>query len=138
LHRPDSLPFGQSAAQLLASLAQNPHYNTLVNISLDLRLPEAKALSPIRSGHLLAIVNEALANIVRHAHASSVKIQARDLGEELQILIKDDGVGLVPDMEPGYGIRNIRDRSRLLNGEIGFSAPSGKGTTITLRLPWVD
>lgn len=123
---------------LLQQLAQDPHYNTLVNISLDIQVPDDKSLSPIRTGHVFAIINEALANIVRHAKARNVNIEVHDLGEKLQILIKDDGIGLSPDAKPGYGLRNMRDRSRLLNGELYFSEPPTKGTTITLEVPWVE
>jgi two-component system sensor histidine kinase UhpB len=124
--------------QSLRQLAEDPHYNTLVNLSLDLKLADSKTLSPLRTGHLMAILNEALANIIRHAKARNVKIQAQDLGEKLQVIIKDDGVGLSPGAQPGYGLRNMRDRSRLLNGELQFSEPSMRGTTVTIEIPWVD
>lgn len=138
LHQGETLPSGKNVAELLTGLADDPHYNTLVNISLDVQLPDSKSLSPMRSGHAMAVVNEALANIMRHARARNVRIQARDLGERLRILITDDGMGFPPDMQPGYGLRNMRDRARLLNGEITFSAAPGKGTTVTLEFPWVD
>jgi signal transduction histidine kinase len=124
--------------QSLHRLADDLHYNTLVNISLDVQLPEEKSLSPVRTGHLIAILNETLANIVRHAKARNVRVQAYDLGEKLQISIKDDGVGFSPSAQPGYGLRNMRDRSRLLNGELHFSEPSNKWTTVTVEVPWVD
>jgi two-component system sensor histidine kinase UhpB len=128
----------KTLTQMLQDLSQNPHYNTLVKISLDLKVPNEKTLSPVRARHVFAIINEAMANIVRHANARNVSIQAQDLGEQLQVIIKDDGSGIAPQAQPGYGLRNMRDRSRLLNGELTFSEPSGKGTTITLEIPWVD
>jgi signal transduction histidine kinase len=138
LHRSEVLSVDESLEQSLQKLADDPHYNTLVNITLDLNLPKEKTLSPARARHIIAIVNEAMANIVRHANARNVDIQAHDLGEKMKILIKDDGVGLTSNANPGYGLRNMRDRSRLLNGELRFSEPSSKGTTITLEIPWVD
>jgi len=138
LHHPNTLTSTESLTQLLSKLAQDPHYNTLVNISLNLKLPDNKTLSPVRTNHVHAIVNEALANIVRHANARKVNIQAHDLGERLQISIKDDGIGISPSAQSGYGLRNMRDRARLLNGELHFSEPSNKGTTVTLEIPWVD
>jgi signal transduction histidine kinase len=138
LHHSDVVAFDEPLVPLLRRLTEEPHYNTLVNISLALKLPEEKSLSRVRTGHIMAIVNEALANIVRHAHARNVSIQAHDLGERFQILIKDDGVGFASNAEAGYGLRNMRDRSRLLNGEIHFSEPSKKGTTVTLDIPWFD
>jgi signal transduction histidine kinase len=124
--------------QLLADIAENPHYNTLVNISLDLKIPAEKVLSPLRIRHLLAIINEAFANIIRHAGARNVLLKAVGLGDTLQITIKDDGTGFSPTAGSGYGLRNMRDRARLLNGELQFSEPSNKGTTVTLEIPWED
>jgi signal transduction histidine kinase len=138
LHHSNISTSAASLTQFLSGLTENPHYNTLVNISLDLKLPEEKALSAVRAVHVFAIVNEMLSNVVRHANARNVQVQARDLGERLQIFIKDDGVGLGTEAQAGYGLRNMRDRSRLLNGELRFSASPGKGTTVTLEIPWID
>jgi signal transduction histidine kinase len=138
LHHADTLSSEISLAQMLRQLAEDPHYNTLVNISLDLKLPDGKSLSPIRMGHVSAIINEAMANIVRHAKARNVNIQAKDLGAKLQVSMKDDGIGFSPSAQSGYGLRNMRDRSRILNGDLHFSEPSSKGTTITLEIPWID
>jgi signal transduction histidine kinase len=123
---------------LLEQLAKDPHYNSLVNISFESELRDGHTLPPLRTGHVLAIVNEALANITRHAHAQNVKIQVQDLGEMLRIAVKDDGVGLSPQTQTGYGLRNMRDRARLLNGKIDFANPAGKGTLVTLEVPWLD
>lgn len=138
LHHSDVVTPDAPLMQMLQQLSQDPHYNTLVKISLDLQLPQEKMLSPIRSRHVAAIVNEAMSNIVRHANARTVGIQAQDLGEHMRISIKDDGTGISPNAQPGYGLRNMRDRARLLNGELHFSEPSNKGTTVILEIPWVD
>jgi signal transduction histidine kinase len=138
LHHSEIVSSDETLVQMLQKLSQDPHYNTLVKMSLDLKLSDEKVLSPVRARHVFSIINEAMANIVRHANARHVSIQAQDLGEQLRVLIKDDGTGIVPNTQPGYGLRNMRDRSRLLNGELHFSEPSGKGTTITLEIPWED
>ena len=138
LHHSEIALSDESIEQLFRKLAQNPHYNTLVNILLDLNLPNDRALSSMRMGHVSAIVNEALANIVRHANARNVRIQVSDTDERLQVVVKDNGIGFSPNAQPGYGLRNMRDRSRLLNGEIHFSEPSNKGTSVTLEIPWMD
>lgn len=122
--------------ELLQGIAENPSYNTMVHISVDVDLPEKKYISDRRAGHLLAIVNEAMANTVRHARAQNVSIEARDLGDFLQIQIKDDGVGLPANVKNGYGLRNMRDRARLLNSTIEFE--NDKGLIVTLEIPWKD
>ena len=126
----------ESLAVLLQEVAENPNYNSLVNITLDMNLANRRELSPMRASHVFAVVNEALANIVRHAQAKNVEISAQDLGTQLQIEIKDDGAGIPPEPKAGYGLRNMRDRARLLNGTLNFA--DKKGTLVTLTIPWVD
>jgi signal transduction histidine kinase len=138
LNHPDVFPTDEPIAKILEVFAENPHYNTLVSISLDLNVALEKSLSPLRTHHLYKIINEAFANIVRHAKARIVNLKALDLGDTLQITIKDDGIGFSPNAGAGYGLRNMRDRARLLNGELQFSEPSNKGTTVTLEIPWED
>jgi two-component system sensor histidine kinase UhpB len=108
----------------------------MVNIKFEADFPEAKTVSSMRASHVCAIVNEALANTVRHAQASNISIYACDLGEALKVEIKDDGVGIPDDVKNGYGLRNMRDRARLLNGRLEIS--NHKGTLVTLEIPWND
>jgi signal transduction histidine kinase len=132
----DSTDSVESLPSALRQIASNPNYASLVNIKLEIILPEDATLPPIRSSHVLAIVNEALANTVRHAQAKNVEIQAQDLDRHLHIVIRDDGVGFPAEPKAGYGLRNMRDRTRLLNGNLSFT--NDKGTTVTLTLPWMD
>ncbi len=126
----------ESLPALLRQITNDLYYSSLVNIKLEVILPEDRNLSPIRTSHALAIVNEAMANIVRHAQAQNVEIQAQDLEGQLYIVIRDDGVGFSSEKNAGYGLRNMRDRARLLNGNLTIA--NNKGTTVTLTLPWMD
>jgi len=135
LHVPAQTP-SEPLAALLQQLADDPNYNSMVNISLEVEFEENNALSPIRSSHVTAIVNEALSNAVRHAHAQHVSIRAAEENGRLRIAIHDNGAGISPDARLGYGLRNMRDRARLLNGTIEFARD--KGAVVTLVIPWVD
>lgn len=135
LHAGSATP-AESLLTLLQQVAENPHYTSMINIAIDTDVLKSRRLSPIRSSHIYAIVNEAMANIVRHAQAKNVEIHAHDLGAQLQISITDDGVGIPPEPKASYGLRNMRDRARLLNGNLHFL--NNKGTTVTLTIPWVD
>lgn len=121
---------------ILKRLVNEPRYNSRINLSLNLKLPETASLSSIRSNHVLAFINEALTNAIRHAQANNIEILARDLGKHLIIVIKDDGVGLPHDIKFGNGLRNMHDRARLLDGTIDFT--NTDGTTISLEIPWKD
>lgn len=123
-----------SLPELLRDVSENPNYNTMVSISVKTDLPGGKPFSARRANHVLAIVNEALANAVRHACANKVEITATDAGEFIRIEIKDDGAGLPADFVNGYGLRNMRDRARLLNGSMTLK--NDKGLLISLQIPW--
>ena len=135
LHAGSNTPT-ESLSTLFQQIAENPQYTSLVNIALDLDILNHRQLSAIRSSHVFAIVNEALANIVRHAQAKNVEIRACDLGAHLQLEIQDDGVGIPSEPNEGYGLRNMRDRARLVDGNLTFT--NNKGTIVTLTIPWED
>jgi len=92
----------------------------------------------VRTDHVLAIVGEALSNVIRHARAQRVRIIARRADHRLRMTIQDNGVGFACDDHDGYGLRNMRDRARLLGGQLEVTSASGQGTTLTLDIPWSD
>ena len=110
----------------------------MVMIDLRLKIPRQATLPAMRTGHLVSILNEALANIVRHAHAHKVRILADDGGGTLKITVEDDGRGFSKGAPSGYGLRNMHDRARLLNGNLTVQSVPHKGTTLTVEIPWSD
>jgi signal transduction histidine kinase len=123
-------------ADLLQHVAADPHYTSMVNIQFERRLPSESTLSPLRSGHVMGIVNEAMSNILRHAQARNILLRAEGDGDRLRITIRDDGVGFASRPDAGYGLQNMRDRARLLNGALEIDSAVGK--TVTLEIPWMD
>ena len=86
------------------------------------------------------LVQEAFTNVVKHAGASTCRLQVDMLwgSNELKIVIEDDGVGLsLPVLQPrGSGMIGMSERIEALEGELTFSAPlTGRGTVITAKLP---
>ncbi|MFL5800884.1 MAG: histidine kinase [Roseiflexaceae bacterium] len=84
------------------------------------------------------IVHEALANVVRHAHAQTCQIQLAlvEQGEQLLCLdIMDDGCGLPRERHQGVGLATMRERAAELGGTcVVAPGPSG-GTWVRARLP---
>jgi signal transduction histidine kinase len=130
----ENVPFRDA----LHNLAEDNRFRSLVNISLVVDLPENEFISPVRSEHVLSILNEALTNIVRHAKARQVWINVSKKDNQFQMTIEDNGIGMDEDPQAGYGLRNMRDRARLLGGEINFAKGKGKGTRVSLEIPWKD
>jgi signal transduction histidine kinase len=80
------------------------------------------------------VVSESLANIGKHANATSATVAvARDNGE-LVVEIVDDGVGGA-DTEGGTGIRGLADRVEALGGRLRVWSPSGDGTRVRAEMP---
>ena len=83
--------------------------------------------------HLLAVLNEALSNIVRHASASSVEVTL-DLTDDIRLRVRDDGPGLNGE-EPGRGLTNMRARAELLGGRFTVRDHSAGGMELTWAVP---
>lgn len=85
-------------------------------------------------------ISEALNNIARHAEAQKVEISAFSENSCLRLILKDDGKGFDPDNIPTghYGILGIRERIRLVGGQMEINSSSQSGTTLILTIPLND
>ncbi|MCD4739322.1 MAG: hypothetical protein K8R89_08700 [Anaerolineae bacterium] len=87
--------------------------------------------------HLFQIIRESLANTARHAAAKQVSISLVYQPETLELIIKDDGVGVQSlHLEKGYGLRNIRERARLLDSKLKIDSAPNQGMTLHLTVPY--
>ncbi|MGH1503321.1 MAG: PAS domain S-box protein [Acidimicrobiales bacterium] len=85
---------------------------------------------------LLAVVNELLSNVIRHAEATSASLSIT-VDDALTVVVTDDGVGLA-DGGPttgGLGLRNLSRRAENLGGGLELVALDGGGTEATWRIP---
>lgn len=100
---------------------------------LDIRI-EADPLPPLSTAAEVAIyriVQEALTNIVRHAHATRAIVDLAFADDVVVLTISDDGSGIVAEV----GLHSMRERAASLGGERAVDAREGTGTTVTTRLP---
>ncbi len=118
----------------IQKLATDPRFSSLVTVELRLDLPDGCSLTPERNIHVLAILQETLANVVRHARARRVLVSAGCHGDRLCVTVQDDGIGLPPQVADGNGLRNMRDRASLLHGVLAVDKLD-KGTSVTLDIP---
>jgi signal transduction histidine kinase len=82
------------------------------------------------------VVQEAMTNCVRHAHATRIRIGVTADGGQLRVSVSDDGVGLDPsDRRQGLGLRGIDERVKELEGTMVISAEVRQGTTVAVRIP---
>jgi signal transduction histidine kinase len=80
------------------------------------------------------IIQEAVANVVRHAGTGHCHVSIDHRGEELSIEVTDDGRGTAV-AGTGYGIAGMRERAALLHGELTAGPRPQGGFRVTARLP---
>jgi signal transduction histidine kinase len=102
------------------------------------------ASGPIRDGLdgdraivVYRILQEALTNVARHAHAGAVRIELRERGRFLNLSVKDNGCGITRAelLNPrSIGLAGMRERARLAGGRVTIEGVRGRGTTVTVRV----
>jgi signal transduction histidine kinase len=137
----DSLePIGHDLVTLLASLRHRLG-RRLEAAGLGMQwevedLPPLEWLHPPDALQVLRIVQEVLTNVLKHASAQTVRIATRRHGDEVQVLIEDDGRGFDPEAAGGgRGLRHLVQRAARLGGRLVLDSAPGQGTRIQLDLP---
>ncbi|MFC6672024.1 type IV pili methyl-accepting chemotaxis transducer N-terminal domain-containing protein [Marinobacterium aestuariivivens] len=77
-------------------------------------------LTPNEEIHLLQLVREALANVVKHAQATEVRVGVSGRQNRIEVSVEDNGVGLASsyDTSVHHGLIIMQDRTRILDGEL--------------------
>jgi len=87
------------------------------------------------------VTHEALLNVTKHAHARRVRVQLFGLNRSIGLSIRDDGIGIATaaaDSSAGFGIMNMRERVRWVNGNFFLKSTPGQGAEITVEVPILD
>jgi GAF domain-containing protein len=122
--------------QLLSRLGLGPSLRALarrspIPVQLDVDLPERPAASVETAVYY--VVAEALANAIKHSHASEISVTISS-GEKLRASIVDDGIGHA-DPSSGSGLTGLLDRVDALGGRLALDSPPRGGTRISIELP---
>jgi len=119
----------------LRALAESHQARTGVALSIDNRAGEL-VLGAEQELQVFLIVQEALTNIVRHAHARSASILLERKAQALHIAVDDDGSGVRRDGSPEhFGLNIMQERAAQIGGELTLSARAGGGTRVLLQFP---
>ncbi|MGW9632362.1 sensor histidine kinase [Agromyces sp. NPDC055520] len=136
------------ALRELRELAHGIHPSLLSSGGLALAVPELAGRCPVPieidvqpEGRLpevvestaYFVVSEALANVAKHAQASHGWVRAVLVDGELELVVRDNGVGGAS--AEGSGMLGISDRVDAVGGRFRLDSPPGAGTTITVRIP---
>jgi signal transduction histidine kinase len=90
---------------------------------------------------VLRVVQEAVANVVRHAHARSIRLQLEYGTRRVRLVVTDDGRGFVVERnfhayQGHWGLLGMQERASELGGALSVRSAPGSGTTVTLVLPY--
>jgi signal transduction histidine kinase len=132
--RPESLA---TEGLITALTKQVVILRTRYKLTVDAQLGEEPALSLERKHALYRIAQEALHNIVKHAHASTVLLRLDRQDDELVLEVRDDGRGFDP-AEPftGHlGLRSIQERAARLGGTCSIESAPAHGTYLRVCIP---
>jgi PAS domain S-box-containing protein len=132
----DSAGLEPALRQQLAKLAERTGCTTEVTWRLEGRLDRDLETVAFR------VVQEALANVARHAGASTVRVRGEREGSMVVIAVADDGVGFDPEAaseraaaDGHLGLRSMAERIQAAGGRLELSSRPRQGTRVVLRLP---
>ena len=109
-----------------------------ISIATHWDTKEIPSLTPEQTSHLIALLTEILSNVIRHSRSDNADLRLYCKNHHLMIEVEDFGVGIPVQAEPGYGIKNMRDRTKLLGATLTVDSVMGKGTVVRIDLPMED
>jgi len=120
----------------LERLVQTFSEHTGIDVQLASQLGDARLAEELET-MLYRLVQEALTNVVKHAHARTVSILLVRRDGRVTAIIEDDGRGFDPALvrEDGLGLVGMRERVGLVGGRLTIEASEGSGTTIAVEVP---
>jgi signal transduction histidine kinase len=91
---------------------------------------------PALEATVYRIAQEGITNAIKHAGGGAVRVRLRDVGDDIELRIEDDGRGFDPEAATsGFGLLGMRERAELLGGSLEVASTPGDGTVIVARLP---
>lgn len=132
---PESLRFNGLAPALsdLCQYMSTPSIKVVFqNLGIKNHYPDQLRVS------LYRVIQELLANAIKHANATKVIVQCSELDNWLFVTVEDNGKGMgrqEETLEKGLGLINIHNRISLLNGNIETLSQPGEGTTVNIQIP---
>ncbi|KKE79682.1 histidine kinase [Oceanobacillus caeni] len=111
------------------------------NIQIDfVMMGTEKRLNPKYEIAFFRLMQEALQNAIKHAEASVIQVKLEIGTNYLTLIVKDDGKGFNTELkkEQSFGLIGMKERVENLQGELSIQSEIGKGTVITIRVPYND
>jgi signal transduction histidine kinase len=134
----------EDPVEALARFTEELGINAVVHLDVDLEggADVLRSMPPDRRSDMLFIAREALSNVARHAGATQAALALRAEGDDIVLVIEDNGRGFDPEALDGpdgfgrhQGIVNMRARAEGMGGSFATQRPTGNGARIIVRVP---
>jgi signal transduction histidine kinase len=97
---------------------------------------DPRRVDPVIETVLFRVAQEALTNILRHAHTDTASLRILFEKDQITLTVADQGAGFIPALKgQGFGLAGINERVELINGKVEIDSAPGKGTTVTVIAP---
>jgi PAS domain S-box-containing protein len=118
-------------------LVNNVHEVYGLRVRLELDLPDDLTVDENPVTNLFHIAREAVENAASHARARDIKVEFAVSGQELSLLVEDDGIGfdVAQEADSGMGLRMMRFRAEMARGYLAIESRPGGGTCLRCRCP---
>jgi signal transduction histidine kinase len=130
----------------LPNLTEYLHdWTAQTGVTVDLRVDseEPITLAPVVEVQLIGIIQEAMANVRKHAEAHRVVLSVERDEEFGTVSIRDDGLGFDPqavaeEARRSFGVETMRERAEAIGGTLTVSSRAGDGTLVVVRFPMAE
>jgi two-component system sensor histidine kinase UhpB len=125
---------GTTLSEALNELIENIRQLNKIQFIKEWEIIDESLVDEKLSLAIFRIVQEQLNNIFKHAKAKTVTICLKQSFENLQLKIKDDGIGFdIAEKRNGIGLKNIVSRTDLFNGKMSIDSQPGKGCLLEVN-----
>lgn len=107
-------------------------------LEIEFAVPVAPTLSLYQQESLYYLAREALWNVIKYAKTGRVRLELKQTGHHTVLAIADEGAGFDPSIFESLetmGLRNMKERVKLLGGTFELETEAGRGTRIWVRIP---
>ena len=132
-HRPTPMELEDALRALLADFTETSQIVTELHVTLGSMHPPQEICAC-----LYHILQESLSNVRKHAQAKMVSVVVRGLPDSVELFVKDDGQGFVPEAVNGLhhlGLISMRERVEELQGKFSITSQLRSGTTLSIQIP---
>lgn len=131
---------GSSSADLAEAVQEEIRcFAAATSIPCESELEQLAYVAPAHAEHLVRTVSEGLRNIAQHAQARHAWVRVTRQEHWLVVEVADDGIGFDPVLGTGqnghYGLLGLRERARLMGGQLAVLSVPGQGARVHLQVP---